>query len=150
MLVNLFLIETGILGFETLYISYFLKRNRVEYYDRLMEVRNKGNLEQWIKFFLRGMKESAEDSIQTIEKLVNLHDKNWERISNTGRAAKTIKKVFSYLEGSPIIDIKKTSAELDLSYNATANAVNKLIEVMTTTSSGGLILALKGLNYLHT
>lgn len=73
-----------------------------------MEVRNKGNFEQWIKFFLRGMKESAEDSIQTIEKLVKLHDKNWEIISNTGRAAKTIKKIFSYLEGSPIIHIKKT------------------------------------------
>lgn len=129
LLVNIFLMETEVLRFETLYISYFLKRNRVEYYDRLMEVRNKGNFEQWIKFFLRGIKESAEDSIQTIEKLVKLHDKNWEIISNTGRASKTIIKVFSYLEGSPIIDIKKTSEELGLSYNATANAVNKLIDL---------------------
>lgn len=49
-------------------------------------------------------------------------------ISNTGRAAKTIKKVFSYLESSPMIDIKKTSEELGFSYNATANAVNKLMD----------------------
>ncbi|WP_283408931.1 Fic family protein [Anoxynatronum buryatiense] len=129
LLVNLFLMETGVLGFETLYISYFLKRNRVEYYDRLMEVRNKGNFEQWVKFFLKGMKESAADAIQTIERLVKLHDQNWETILNTGRSAKTIKKVFAYLEGSPIIDIKKTSEQLGLSYNATANAVNKLVDL---------------------
>ncbi len=129
LLINLFLMEKGLLSYETLYISYFLKRNRIEYYDRLMEVRIKGNFEQWVKFFLRATKESAEDSIQTIEKLVKLHDKNWKIISNTGRAAKTIKKVFSYLEGSPIIDIKITSKQLGLSYNATANAVNKLMDL---------------------
>ncbi len=127
LLINLFLMEKKILSYETLYISYFLKRNRVEYYDRLMEVRNKGNYEQWVKFFLQAIKASAEDSIQTIEKLVTLHDDNWKLISDTGRAEKTIKKVFSYLEGSPIIDIQKTSTHLGLSYNATANAVKKLI-----------------------
>ena len=94
-----------------------------------MEVRNKGNFEQWVKFFLKGMKESAEDSIQTIEKLVKLHDKNWQMISKAGRSAKTIKKVFSYLESSPIIDISKTNKALDLSYNATANAVRKLVNL---------------------
>ncbi|HZK57978.1 MAG TPA: Fic family protein [Clostridia bacterium] len=45
LLVNLFLMEKGLLSHETLYISYFLKRNRIEYYDRLAEVRAKGNFE---------------------------------------------------------------------------------------------------------
>jgi Fic family protein len=129
LLINLFLMSMGILSYETLYISYFFKRNRIEYYDRLMEVRNKGSFEQWVKFFLRAIRESAEDSVQTIEKLIKLHNKNWEIISNTGRASKTIIKVFFYLEESPIIDIRKTSEQLELSYNATANAVNKLMEL---------------------
>ncbi|AGK99741.1 hypothetical protein Desgi_0127 [Desulfoscipio gibsoniae DSM 7213] len=129
LLINLFLMEKKILSYETLYISYFLKRNRIEYYDRLTEVRAKGNFEQWVKFFLLATYESALDAIQTIGELVKLHNKNREIVKNTGKAAKTIMKVFNYLEGSPIIDIKKTSEELGVSFNAASNAVNKLVRL---------------------
>ena len=128
-MIELLLIEKKVLSQQTLYISYFLKKNRIEYYDRLMEVRMKGNFEQWIKFFLWAAYESAEDAIKTIDELVKLHDKNYEVVKKTGRSAKTVTKVFHYLESSPIIDIKKTSAELELSFNAVSNAVNKLIEL---------------------
>lgn len=129
LLITLFLIEKKILSQETLYISYFLKRNRVEYYDRLMEVRMKGKFEQWIKFFLLCLYESAEDAITTIEELAKLHVRNYKAIEKTGRAAKTIKKVFEYIESNPIIDIKKTSTELGFSFNAISNGVNRLIEL---------------------
>jgi len=105
----IFLIEKKLLCHETLYISYFLKRNRIEYYDRLTEVRAKGNFEQWIKFFLLAIYESAQDAISTIDELIALHDRNNEVVQKTGKAAKTVMKVFNYLEVSPIIDIKKTS-----------------------------------------
>ena len=129
LLIILFLIEKKILSSETLYISYFLKKNRIEYYDRLMEVRIKGNFKQWVKFFLLAVYESAEDAITAIDELVKLHDKNYKAVEKTGRAAKTVKKVFKYLESSPIIDIKKTSQELGISFNAVSNAVNNLIEL---------------------
>ena len=45
------------------------------YYDRMTEVRNKGNYEQWIKFFLRAVAESAEDAIVTVNELHKLHEK---------------------------------------------------------------------------
>lgn len=128
LLVNLFLMERGILTHETLYISYFLKRNRLEYYDRLNEVREKGNYEQWIKFFLLGLIESAEDSSETIEKLSLLHDRNVEIINSAGRTRKTLMKVFNYIEASPIIDIGKTSKDLGLAYNTAASAVEKFLE----------------------
>ena len=51
-LITLFLMEKKILTTPALYISYFLKRNRIEYYDRMTEVRRKGNYEQWIICFL--------------------------------------------------------------------------------------------------
>lgn len=129
LLITLFLIEKKVLSQETLYISYFLKRNRVEYYDRLMEVRMKGKFEQWIKFFLLCLYESAEDAITTIEELAKLHVRNYKAIEKTGRAAKTIKKVFEYIESNPIIDIKKTSTELGFSFNTISNGVNRLIEL---------------------
>lgn len=127
LLIVLFLIEKKLLSHETLYISYFLKRNRIEYYDRLTEVRMKGSFEQWIKFFLRAAIESAQDAIKTIDELVKLHEKNYEVVKKIGRAAKTVMKVLNYLESSPIIDIKKTSTELKLSFNAVSNAVNNLV-----------------------
>ncbi|MEA1975488.1 MAG: Fic family protein [Bacillota bacterium] len=129
LLITLFLMERKVLSYETLYISYFLKRNRIEYYDRLMEVRTKGNYEQWIKFFLLGVYESSEDAIKTIRELEKLHDKNFKAIEKIGRASKTVRKVLNYLESNPIIDIKKTSRELKISYNAVSNAVNHLVEL---------------------
>ncbi len=129
LLINLFLIEKKVLSRETLYISCFLKRNRIEYYDRLMEVRKKGNFEQWIKFFLLAVYESSKDAIITIEELIKLHDKNYKAIVTLGRRSKTIKKVFKYLESNPIIDIKKTSTALGVSYNAVASSVELLIEL---------------------
>ena len=129
LLIALFLIDQKVLSHETLYMSYFLKRNRIEYYDRLMEVRLKGNYEQWIKFFLLGAYESAEDAIKTIDQLIKLHDKNYEVVKDTGRSAATIVSVFHYIEKNPIIDIQKTSRDLELSYNAVSNAVDKMIEL---------------------
>lgn len=129
LLINLFLNEEKILSRETLYISYFLKRNRIEYYDRLMEVRLKGRFEQWIKFFLQAIYESAEDAIDTIDELVKLHGRNYQSLEQKGKAANTVKKVFKFLESNPIIDIQKTSTELGLSFNAVSNAVQNLVEL---------------------
>ena len=69
LLITLFLMEKKRLNTPALYISYYLKNNRIEYFDRMSEVRNKNNYEQWIKFFLRAIKESSEDAVETINKL---------------------------------------------------------------------------------
>ncbi len=130
LLISLFLMEKSILDYETLYISYFLKKNRIEYFDRLSEVRNKGNYEQWIKFFLRALSESAQDSIKTIKKLVALHDSNSKKVSEIqGREGITLFKVFKYIERSPIINIGATGKALKLSYNAVSNAVKTLVNM---------------------
>jgi Fic family protein len=126
LMVNLFLKENNLLSMPTLYISYFLKRNRIEYYDRLTEVREKGNYEQWVKFFLQGLYESAEDSIESIDHLVALHDKNTSLVFKNDTTTKSVSKMFEYLEKTPIIDIKKTATELKMAYNTVSNIVKKL------------------------
>ena len=129
LLITLFLMEKKVLNSPALYISYYLKKNRIEYYDRMSEVRNKNNYEQWIKFFLNAIKESAEESIETIKKLSELHDKNIKRIDAMGRAAKNTQTIFSYLEQNPIIDIGKTAEELNLAFSTVSLAVNRLVDV---------------------
>ncbi|MEG0354363.1 MAG: Fic family protein [Lachnospiraceae bacterium] len=129
LMVNLFLKENRLLSYPILYISYFLKRNRIEYYDRLTEVREKGHFEQWVKFFLQGIYDSAEDSIETIDALAALHDKNLAALTAVDTRTGILKRLFAYLEQTPIIDIKKTAAALESSYNTTSNAVKKLMEL---------------------
>ena len=128
LLITLFLLEKKILSTPALYISYFLKKNRIEYYDRMTEVRRTGNYEQWIDFFLQAVSESAEDAICAIKQLHGLHTKNITVIQQMGRAAKSAMQVFSYLETNPIIEIRKTATELNMTFNTVSQAVHRLCE----------------------
>lgn len=129
LLITLFLMEKGILSSPVLYISYFLKINRIEYYDRMTQIRKTGDYEQWILFFLQALSDSADDAIQTIDKLTDLHIKNISLFDDLSKRQKTnVLKVFHYLETNPIIDIQKTAAALDLSYNTVAKIVALLTE----------------------
>ncbi|MDR2525409.1 MAG: Fic family protein [Oscillospiraceae bacterium] len=137
LLITLFLMEQKALSAPALYISYFLKKNRIEYYDRMTEVRNKGNYEQWVKFFLQAILESAQDAATTIGKLSELHAKNLKIVEDMGRAAKTALRLFEYLEQNPIIEIRKTAATLDMAFSTVSLAVNRLCEAGILVQSAG-------------
>ncbi len=127
LMVNLFLKENKILELPTLYISYYLKRNRIEYYDRLTDVREKSSFEGWIKFFLQGIYESAEDAIQSIDRITALYDKNLKTvIANDNSKTGAIKQIYNLLQDTPIINIKKTAEKLNLAYNTVAAAIKRL------------------------
>ena len=117
------------LSTPALYISYYLKMNRIEYYDRMTQVRRTGDYEQWISFFLQAFADSAEDAIHTIDRLTALHDKSTKLFDSlTKRQRTSVLKVFSYLESNPIIDIQKTATTLEMSYNTVSKVVSILIE----------------------
>lgn len=128
LLITLFLMWKNVLTTPALYISYFLKKNRIEYYDRMTEVRIKGNYEQWVKFFLMAIDESAQDAIQTIDELTVLKMKNEKIIENMGRASKNVMHVFRYLEFNPIIDIGKTAGKIGVSFNTVSSAVKRMMD----------------------
>lgn len=129
LLILLYLMGQGLLAKPVIYISYFLKKNQVEYYDRISEVRRSGNYEQWVRFFLEAVSKAAADSLETIQKLSSLHDTNIEKLPKTTRAKDNLRAVFDYIEQYPIIEIKRTAQELDISYNTVATAVKKLMEL---------------------
>ncbi len=137
LLITLFLMEKGLLKSPVLYISYFLKRNRIEYYDRLLEVRKKGNYEQWVKFFLQAILESAEDAITTIDRLVTLRNKNVAIVNNMGRASKSTLRLLDYIEANPIIEISKTAEALGLAFNTTSDAIKRLEKAGILVQSAG-------------
>lgn len=128
LLILLYLLEQGYLSKPIIYISYFLKKNQIEYYDRISEVRKSGNYEQWVCFFLEAVSAAAKDSLQTIEKLSDLHERNVANLPNTTRKNDNVRKVFDYIEQYPIISIKRTASALNLSYNTVSSIVNKLTQ----------------------
>lgn len=138
LLITLYLMDKKILSSPSLYISYFLKKNRIEYYDRMSEVRRKGNYEQWVKFFLEALYDSALDAVETAERLSSLHEKNENLIKNQIRFSKNALRVFYYLESNPIIDIKKTADVLGITFNTVSSAVKKLLELGILEQNGGI------------
>ena len=129
LLITLFLMERKILTTPALYISYYLKANRVEYYDRMTQVRKTGDYEQWIRFFLDAISDTAKDAIASIDKLSSLRENSIKKIDEIPtRQKKNVLALFRYLESNPIIDIGKTAAALNLSYNTVAKAVSVLEE----------------------
>lgn len=129
LLITLFLMKEQVLSTPALYISYFLKKNRVEYYDRMTEIREKGDYEQWVNFFLQALADCAEDATATIDELNALHSKNAAKIAAMGRAAKNVLLVFAYLEANPIIEIRKTAQALGITFNTVSGAVERLSDI---------------------
>lgn len=129
LLITLFLMEKGILSHPALYISYFLKMNRIEYYDRMMQVRKTGDYEQWVMFFLQALSDSAGDAIQTIDALTALHNQSVAKLGAFSKRQQTnLLKLFAYIETNPIIDIQKTAAALGLSYNTVSKMVTIFVD----------------------
>lgn len=129
LLITLFLMEKGILSHPALYISYFLKMNRIEYYDRMTQVRKTGDYEQWVMFFLQALSDSAGDAIQTIDALTALHNQSVAKLGAFPKRQQTnLLKLFAYIETNPILDIQKTAAALGLSYNTVSKMVTILVD----------------------
>lgn len=138
LLITLFLMEKKVLTTPALYISYFLKRNRVEYYDRMTETRAKGAYEQWVLFFLEAVESSAADAIETIDKLIALHDRSAARLKQDAARSKYATVLLRYLESNPIIEIRRTANDLAIPYTTAANTVRRLVdaEILVQTTKG--------------
>ena len=151
LLILLYLMQQGLISKPIIYISYFLKKNQIEYYDRISEVRRSGNYEQWISFFLEAVSAAAKDSLDTVEKLNALHEQNVKKLPKTSRSNDNVRKLFDYIEQYPIIDIKKTSEAFGISYNTVSSAIKKLEQIgilkQTTNASRNRVFSYE--DYLH-
>ncbi len=118
-----YLINKGKLDYPCLYLSYYLKRNQLEYYDRMANVRLKDDYIGWIDFFLQGIIEISKESIECINEMVALRN----------NALKLLKEndswLLTYLEKNPIIDAKKTSEKIGVDYYKVNRTINKYVKL---------------------
>jgi Fic family protein len=125
LLITFLLCEKGILQRPLLYLSYYFKRHRSEYYDRLQAIRDKGDWEGWLKFFLRGVYEVAQEATATARKIVNMREAHRGLITNSlGRGAAKALALLETLYFSPIISVQFVMKATQLTYS---NA-NRLVD----------------------
>lgn len=123
LLIALLLHERRILSLPLLYLSLYLKGNRLEYYDRLTAVRKNGDWEGWTRFFLRGVEQTALEAVDTARKVITFRDQALRTASSIGA---TELKLVEFLFGHPLTDIQTAQKELNVSYNTAAGAITKL------------------------
>jgi len=134
LLITFLLCQKEVLEQPLLYLSLYLKAHRAEYYDRLMAVRNEGNWEGWLKFFLRGVAQTSLQATRTARSILELREKGREQVfQKTGHSTQDL-RLFDLLFERPLITVRLVQEKLDCSY-ATAN---KLVQQFAAPEVGFL------------
>ena len=104
LLITLYFIDANILQKPVLYLSDFFERNRSLYYDNLMAVRTRNDIQQWLKFFLVGIIETADKAIEGLREIIKLkQDCETKRIVTLGKRAPKAQILFQYLFTQPVV-----------------------------------------------
>ena len=86
-----------------MYLSYYFKQNRLEYYDRLMRVRLHGEWEEWVKFFLKGIAEVSDEATDSAERIIRLKENFTDLVRNQAPNASYAIPLLDFLFENPII-----------------------------------------------
>ena len=122
LLITLLLCEREVLQLPLLYLSYYLKAHRAQYYDRLMAIRHDGDWEGWLKFFLRGVFEVSQAATAVSRAIVDLREEHRKLISEQFTGAANGLKLLDYLFEHPLVDVHGAKDHLGCSY-PTANSL---------------------------
>jgi len=129
MLITLLLAADGVLERPLLYLSLFLKQNRDAYYDHLQRLRTHGTWEDWLGFFLDGVVEVATSTTETIQRIVQMIERDRVRIHGLGRGAATAGRVHDLTARVVVIRARLTAERLELSEPPMYSAIARLEEL---------------------
>ena len=115
LLITIYLVSKGILKQPILYLSDFFEKNRMLYYDNLMRTRTHNDINQWLKFFLTGIIETAKKGVTTFDGILQLQKSLEEKLKSLGNRNIDARKVVDYLYTQPIIEVTKVEELLQKS-----------------------------------
>ena len=128
LLITFLLCQQGILERPLLYLSYYFKRNRTEYYERLQAVRDRGEWEAWTKFFLRGVVEVSSESAAAIRDILALRGEHAELVQSSLRTANS-QRLLDFLYHRPIVSVSDVAEHLGVTFNAANSLVGKFCDL---------------------
>jgi Fic family protein len=146
LLIVFFLIQQGVLPAPLLYISAYLEQHRREYYERLQGVRERGEIQEWLQFFLTAVAVQAEDAIVRAERLFDLRENyRAELAGSRSRAVEVVDLLFV----NPIITARRVETALGVTNQGALNLIRQLeqkglVQSLGTTGRGGRNLWVAG------
>jgi Fic family protein len=127
LLITLLLVENRILTRPLLYLSHFFKQHRQRYYDMLQAIRDEGEWEAWLRFFLRGVAEVAHEATVTARQIVGMREAHRALItSDLGRGAGKALVLLEQLYFRPIVNVNSVMQATDLSFARANHLVARL------------------------
>lgn len=135
LLIAFLLVERQLLPQPLLYLSAYFERRRGDYYDRLQGVRERGELREWLNFFLTGVTEQAVDAVTRAERLVDLREDYRVRlIGDRSRAVEVVDLVFQ----NPVLTTNRIAAQLGMTIQSALNHVRRLEREGIVTEAAGI------------
>jgi len=129
LLITFLLVQQEVLRRPLLYLSYFFRQHRDEYYDRLQAVRTQGDWEGWLKFFLRAVAEVANAATETARRILRLREEHRELIRARASGRANAEHLLDHLFEQPILNVRQAAEMIDVSF-PTANAlISQLVEI---------------------
>jgi Fic family protein len=107
LLITFILCAEGIMHEPMLYLSLYFKMDRQSYYDHLQLVRETGDWEEWIQFFLKGVITTANQAITTAQMILKIFTEDRKKIEEKGKPSSSTMIVHHYLQRHPITEAKK-------------------------------------------
>ncbi|WP_306030174.1 Fic family protein [Stappia sp. MMSF_3263] len=129
LLVTLYLCVNGVLRKPLLYLSLYLKTHRADYYRLLQEVRENGNWEAWLDFFLSGVADTANQAFEAATRIVDLFKEDREQITNESDRAGSALRIHDLFQQSPFLTSNQLVRQTGLSA-PTVNAALADLEKM--------------------
>lgn len=128
LLITFYLCQQKILERPVLYLSEHFKKHQELYFSMLDEYR-KGNISSWLKFFLKGAVTVAKEAIETSDRIIDLREKDMQKVSSLGRASKNAIVLLKNLYKLPIINVRKIQEVTNLSREASNRLVKRFIRL---------------------
>lgn len=128
LLITFLLCAGGVLSEPLLYLSLYFKLHRQTYYDLLQQVREDGDWETWLEFFLDGVIETSTQAADTARRVLALFERDRTRIDAMGRAASSAFRVHQFFQSRALASVPAISREIGLSGPAIRNAIALLTE----------------------
>jgi len=129
LLITLYLVSKGLLVKPTLYLSDFFEKHKGLYYDNLTRVRTHNDLTQWVKFFLEGVRQTSENSIQTFRSIISLRQEYEASILSLGKKTKLAKDFLHYLYKKPVTDGQDVAETFSINLSTSLRLIDDFVKL---------------------
>jgi len=128
LLITFYLCQQKALMHPVLYLSEYFRKHRELYFSMLDKYR-KGNIADWLEFFLKGVANVAREAIKTSDKIIDLRERDFHKISSLGRASKNAIVLLKNLYKLPIVNVRKIQEFTSLSREAANRLVRRFVRL---------------------